>query len=77
MVSGVRVELAEVAALVRHADVGQSDAHQPRGEEHHLETVVLQGWGGGQKQWGEEEVGYGGGGGRETAWDGRGVGKGG
>ena len=44
VVRGVCVELAEVPALIGHADVGQLDAHQPRREEHHLETVVLQGW---------------------------------
>lgn len=43
VVGGVRVELAEVTALVQDADVGEGDAHQPRREEHHLETVVLQG----------------------------------
>ena len=42
MVRVVRVQLAEVAALVGHADVGQRDAHQPRREQNHLEAVVLQ-----------------------------------
>lgn len=65
---GISVELAEVAALIRHADVGQRDAHQPWREEHHLETVVLQGW-----RWAEimerVEVGWRWGG-SGTAWDG-------
>ena len=45
VVRGICVELAEVAAFIRHADVGQCDAHQPWREEHHLEAVVLQGCG--------------------------------
>ena len=56
MVRGIRVELAEVAALIRHADVGQCNAHQLCREEHHLEALVLQGW-----SWGKiwEKVGGG------------------
>lgn len=42
VVRGVRVELAKIAALIPHADVGQCDAHQAWREEHHLEAVVLQ-----------------------------------
>lgn len=66
VVCGIRVELAEVAALIGHANVGQCDANQPLREEHHLETVVLQGW-----NWAKtkKRVGEGRGWrGSETAW---------
>lgn len=66
VVRGIRVELAEVSALIGHANVGQCDANQPLREEHHLETVVLQGW-----NWAKtkKRVGEGRGWrGSETAW---------
>lgn len=60
VVGVVGVELAEVAALVRHAHVGEGDAHQSGSEENHLETVVLQRWGGKEGERETDSIGGGG-----------------